>query len=86
MFDLFADGGLTMYPTASFGSLTVLAASGPRAGVLSDVASKPSFIADANAWEAPLKQLNTIAALRVDESGKIAMSEAMARRAKRVRD
>ncbi len=26
MFDLFADGGLTMYPTASFGSLTVLAA------------------------------------------------------------
>ena len=26
MFDLFADGGLTMYPTALFGSLTVLAA------------------------------------------------------------
>jgi len=37
-------------------------------------------------WEAPLKQLNIIAALRVDESGKIAMSEAMARRAKRVRN
>lgn len=73
------------YPASGTQSLTVLA-SGPRAGVLSDVASKPSFIADANAWEAPLKQLNIIAALRVDESGKIAMSEAMARRAKRVRD
>jgi len=76
----------TGYPASGTQSLTVLAASGPRAGVLSDVASKPSFIADANAWEVPLKQLNIIAALRVDESGKIAMSEAMARRAKRVRD
>ena len=76
----------TGYPASGTQSLTVLAASGPRAGVLSDAASKPSFIADANAWEAPLKQLNIIAALRVDESGKIAMSEAMARRAKRVRD
>ena len=76
----------TGYPASGTQSLTVLAASGPRAGVLSDVASKPSFIQKANAWETPLKQLNIIAALRVDESGKIAMSEAMARRAKRVRE
>lgn len=76
----------TGYPANGAQSLTVLAAPGPRAGVLSDAASKPGFIADIREWEAPLKQLGIIAAIRVDESGKIAMSEAMARRAKRVRD
>lgn len=76
----------TGYPATGTQSLTVLAAPGPRAGVLSDAASKPGFIADIRDWEAPLKRLGIIAAIRVDESGKIAMSEAMARRAKRVRD
>ena len=76
----------TGYPATHTQSLTVLAAPGPRAGVLSDAASKPSFIADIRGWEAPLKRLGIEAAIRVDESGKIAMSEAMARRAKRVRD
>lgn len=76
----------TGYPASGTQSLTVLAAPGPRAGVLSDAASKPSFIADIREWETPLKRLGIIAAIRVDESGKIAMSAAMARRAKRVRD
>ncbi|MDP1681779.1 MAG: FAD:protein FMN transferase [Burkholderiales bacterium] len=76
----------TGYPATHTQSLTVLAAPGPRAGVLSDAASKPGFIADIREWEAALKRLGIEAAIRVDESGKIAMSEAMARRAKRVRD
>ena len=76
----------TGYPSTHPQSLTVLAAPGPRAGVLSDAASKPGFIADIREWEAALKRLGIEAAIRVDESGKIAMSAAMARRAKRVRD
>lgn len=76
----------TGYPALGTQSLTVLAPPGPRAGVLSDAASKPGFIADIKAWQAPLNRLGIEAAIRVDESGKIAMSEAMARRAKRVRD
>ncbi|MEK6663135.1 MAG: FAD:protein FMN transferase [Pseudomonadota bacterium] len=76
----------TGYPAPGTQSLTVLAAPGPQAGVLSDAASKPGFIADIREWETALKRLGIIAAIRVDESGKIAMSEAMARRAKRVRD
>lgn len=76
----------TGYPATHTQSLTVLAAPGPRVGVLSDAASKPGFIADISEWEAALKRLGIEAAIRVDESGKIAMSAAMARRAKRVRD
>ncbi len=76
----------TGYPATHTQSLTVLAAPGPRAGVLSDAASKPGFIADISEWEAALKRLGIEAAIRVDESGKIAMSAAMTRRAKRVRD
>lgn len=73
------------YPVKHTQSLTVLAA-GARAGVLSDAASKPGFIADIKDWEATLTPLGIIAAIRVDESGKIDMTKAMDQRAKRVRD
>ena len=73
------------YPVKHTQSLTVLAA-GPRAGVLSDAASKPGFLADIKDWEANLIPLGINAAIRVDESGKIAMTKAMGQRAKRVRD
>ena len=75
----------TGYPVSHTQSLTVLAPPGPHAGVLSDVASKPGFIADARHWEARLARLGIKAAMRVDESGKISMTQAMAERAQPVR-
>lgn len=75
----------TGFPAAHTQSITVLAPPGPHAGVLSDVASKPAFIAGAQEWQARLLALGIKAAMRVDESGKIAMTEAMAQRATPVR-
>ena len=75
----------TGYPASHTQSLTVLAPPGPHAGVLSDVASKPGFIADERHWEARLARLGIKAAMRVDESGKISMTQAMAQRAQPVR-
>ncbi len=75
----------TGYPASHTQSLTVLAPPGPHAGVLSDVASKPGFIADAQHWKARLARLGIKAAMRVDESGKISMTRAMAERAQPVR-
>jgi thiamine biosynthesis lipoprotein len=75
----------TGYPASQTQSLTVLAAPGPHAGVLSDVASKPGFIADESAWEAQLARLGIKGAMRVDESGKIALSGTMTQRAQPVR-
>ena len=75
----------TGFPASQTQSLTVLAPPGPQAGVLSDVASKPGFIADASIWEAQLARLGIKAAMRVDESGKMSLSETMAKRAQPVR-
>lgn len=72
------------YPATHTQSLTVLAPPGPHAGVLSDVASKPAFIAADQTWQTQLANLGIKAGLRVDESGKISMTEAMAARAQRV--
>ncbi len=74
----------TGYPAMHTQSLTVLAPPGPQAGVLSDVASKPAFIVADGDWQAQLANLGIKAGLRVDESGKIVMTEAMAARAQRV--
>jgi thiamine biosynthesis lipoprotein len=75
----------TGFPASQTQSLTVLAPPGPQAGVLSDVASKPGFIADASIWEAQLARLGIKAAMRVDESGKMRLTETMAKRAQPVR-
>lgn len=75
----------TGYPASHTQSLTVLAPPGPHAGVLSDVASKPGFIAASTEWQSRLAKLGVKAAMRVDESGKIAMTEMMQTRAHLVR-
>lgn len=74
----------TGYPATHTQSVTVLAPPGPHAGVLSDVASKPAFIAATPDWQIQLANLGIKAGLRVDESGKMTMTEAMAARAQRV--
>ena len=75
----------TGFPASQTQSLTVLAAPGPHAGVLSDVASKPGFIVGATDWEAQLARLGIKAAMRVNESGKMNLTETMAKRAQPVR-
>ena len=73
------------YPAQHAQSLTVLAAPGVEAGLQSDIASKPAFILGARGWEAQLKRIGVEAAMFVDESGKMAMTKTLAKRARWVR-
>jgi thiamine biosynthesis lipoprotein len=61
-------------------AITVLIPAGPRAGTLSDAASKPVFIAGPDAWRALAEKLATRLVLRVDRDGSITVTEALARR------
>lgn len=70
-------------PASGTQAVTVLAPAGPRAGVLSDVASKPAFIVGAD-WQSALAAFGITAAMRVDETGKMHMTHAMQQRAKPV--
>ena len=60
-------------------ALTVLMAPGPSAGTLSDVASKPLFIAGAN-WPKLAKNMNINEVLRIDATGKVQVSAALDQR------
>ena len=73
------------YPAMQTQSITVLAAPGVEAGLLSDIASKPAFILGAVAWKAQLRRLGIEDAMRVDESGKMAMTSTLVKRAHWVR-
>ena len=73
------------YPAQQAQSLTVLAGAGAEAGLQSDIASKPAFIVGGNGWEAYLQRLGIEAAMLVDESGKMAMTKILAKRAHWVR-
>ncbi len=74
----------TGQPAQGTQAVTVLVPPGPQAGVLSDVASKPAFVAGATEWQVVLSKLGVTAAMRVDETGKISMTEAMKQRARLV--
>ncbi len=71
------------YPAMHTQSLTVLVA-GEDAGLRSDIASKPAFIAGSIGWEAQLKRLGVEAAMIVDENSKIALTKTLAQRARLV--
>ena len=73
------------YPAMQTQSVTVLAAPGAEAGLQSDIASKPAFILGAAGWEAQLQRQGIEDAMRVDESGKMAMTRTLAKRAHWVR-
>ncbi len=73
------------YPAMHTQSLTVLVPAGADAGLRSDVASKPGFIVGAPGWETQLKRMGIEAAMLVDESGKIALTKTLAKRARLVR-
>lgn len=73
------------YPAMQTQAMTVIAAPGVEAGLLSDIASKPAFILGAATWEAQLRRLGIEDAMRVDESGKMVMTKTLAKRARWVR-
>jgi thiamine biosynthesis lipoprotein len=61
-------------------AVTVLITPRAGAGVLSDVASKPLFLADSGHWRALAGRLGVAHALRIDASGKIAVTRAFRQR------
>ena len=56
-------------PADGVQAVTVLIAPGPRAGTLSDAASKPLFVAGAGAWRETARRLGLAQALLIDGEG-----------------
>jgi thiamine biosynthesis lipoprotein len=69
----------TGYPMQGVQAVTVLTR-GARAGVLSDAASKPLFIAGVRAWRAAANGMNLSEAMLVDSQGNIHLTPAMQKR------
>ncbi|MHB9118131.1 MAG: FAD:protein FMN transferase [Burkholderiales bacterium] len=70
----------TGYPAQGVQAVTVIAPVGPRAGVLSDVASKPPFLAGTRGWRQAAKDMGISLALLVDEKGEVYLTSAMKQR------
>jgi len=66
-------------PATETRSLTILITARPRAGTLSDAASKPAFIDGAH-WRARIAAYGIEHGLRVDAAGRIQVTNALARR------
>lgn len=69
------------YPVQGVQAVTVLTR-GARAGVLSDVASKPLFIAGTSGWRAAAQQMDLSEAMLVDAQGGIHLTDALQKRLK----
>jgi thiamine biosynthesis lipoprotein len=67
------------HPMQGVQAVTILTR-GARAGVLSDVASKPLFIAGVQGWRAAAVQMNLPEAMLVDAQGNIHLTEALQKR------
>ncbi|HCA27106.1 MAG TPA: thiamine biosynthesis protein ApbE [Betaproteobacteria bacterium] len=70
----------TGYPAQGVQSVTVLTPPGPRAGVLSDVASKPPFIAGVQGWRAAARKMGVDQVMLIDDHGQIYLTAAMKKR------
>ena len=68
------------YPADHTQAVTVLLPPGPRAGTLSDVVSKPIFIAGPKRWRALAEKMGADQVLRVDADGRVFVTEALNRR------
>ncbi len=71
----------TGQPVRGVQAVTVLAR-GERAGLLSDVTSKPIFIAGLSGWRAAVRDMNQTDALLIDAEGKVHLTEALQKRLK----
>ena len=70
----------TGYPAEHTQAVTVLIAAGPKAGTLSDAASKPIFIAGPDGWRDMARKMEVGLVLRVDRSNRIFVTEALRQR------
>ncbi len=70
----------TGQPASHTQAVTVLIPAGPKAGTLSDAASKPIFIAGPKAWREMAKRMETGLVLRVDRDSRIEVTEALRQR------
>ncbi|MGE5946074.1 MAG: FAD:protein FMN transferase, partial [Betaproteobacteria bacterium] len=61
-------------------AVTVLLPAGPKAGTLSDAASKPIFIAGPAHWRETARKMEIGLVLRVDRDGAVQVTEALSRR------
>jgi FAD:protein FMN transferase len=68
-------------PAQGVQSLTVIAPRGAAAGVLSDVASKPAFIADKDGLRAAAKKMGVEMVMRIDAQGAIQITKTFRKRA-----
>ena len=70
----------TGYPAQGVQAATVLLPKGSNAGTLSDVASKPAFIAGVKGWRAAAKGMGAESAMLIDERGEVHLTSAMKKR------
>lgn len=70
----------TGYPAQGMQAVTVVVPAGPDAGVRSDVASKPIFIAGPESWRQAAEKMGINEAMAIDAGGKISLTQAMAKR------
>ena len=68
------------YPAEHTQAVTVLIPAGPKAGTLSDAASKPIFIAGPDGWRDMARKMEVGLVLRVDRSNRIFVTEALRQR------
>lgn len=67
-------------PAQGTQAVTVLIPKGKGAGVLSDVASKPAFIAGKSGWREELRKMGVDQAMLIDDQGEIYLTPAMKKR------
>ncbi|MDP3482103.1 MAG: FAD:protein FMN transferase [Sulfuricella sp.] len=70
----------TGYPAQGVQAVTVLIPRGNHAGTLSDVASKPAFIAGVKGWRAAAKAMGAESAMLIDERGEVYLTASMKKR------
>jgi thiamine biosynthesis lipoprotein len=72
----------TGYPAQGVEAVTVLIPPGKGAGVLSDVASKPAFIAGVAGWREAVKKMGVEEAMLIDDKGEVYITTALKKRLK----
>jgi len=70
----------TGYPAQGVQAVTVLIPRGTNAGVLSDAASKPSFIAGQNGWRDAARKMGVEQVMLIDNKGEVYLTAAMKKR------
>jgi thiamine biosynthesis lipoprotein len=68
------------YPAQGTQAVTILVPPGDQAGTISDVASKPIFIASPAARKEAIRMMGVQNVMIIDKAGDISLSEAMAKR------